>query len=146
MAGWQFRGTGRSVAFAVILFFLFPLAACGGGAEPPVAITGKTVYRGMAIEGVRLRVLRLRGGEWGESASVRSGYHGSFVAKTSPGTIRLEAQGEIWDRGRKVLLAGGVDSLEIPTGIQRMDRVVIELVEVSNPGFGSPAGADREIK
>lgn len=90
-------------------------------------MTGKTVYAGMAIEEVQVRVLRPDGDQRKESASVRSGYHGSFIVKTNPGTIRLEARGEIFRNNKKIPLAGQVTALEVPSGIRRMDQVVIEL-------------------
>lgn len=95
-----------------------------------MAITGKTVYAGMAIEEVRVRVLRLDGKDLKESSSGRSGYHGSFIVNTSPGRIRLEASGEIFKGNKKIPLAGGVADLEVPSGIRRMDRIVIELAPV----------------
>ena len=96
-----------------------------------MAISGKTVYAEMAIEEVRILVLRLDGDQWKESASGRSGYHGSFIVKTNPGTIRLEARGEIFKDNKKIPLAGRVTALEVPSGIRRMDRIVIELAPVT---------------
>ena len=92
-----------------------------------MVLTGKTVYAGMAIEEVQVRVLRLDGDQWKESASGRSGYHGSFIVKTNPGRIRLEARGEIFRNNKKIPLAGRVNVLEVPPGTPRMDRIVIEL-------------------
>jgi hypothetical protein len=100
-----------------------------------VAITGKTVYAGMAIEEVRILVLRLDGDQWKESASGRSGYHGSFIVKTNPGTIRLEARGKIFKNNKEIPLSGRVTVLEVPPNIRRMDRIVIELAPVPDePG------------
>lgn len=90
-------------------------------------ITGKTVYAGMAIEEVQVLVLRLDGDQWKESASGRSGYHGSFIVRTNPGMIRLEAKGEIFRDNKKIPLAGRITTLEVPSNIRRMNRVVIEL-------------------
>jgi hypothetical protein len=101
-----------------------------------VAITGKTVYAGMAIEEVQVRVLRLDGDQWKETASGRSGYHGSFIVKTGPGRIRLEARGEIFKHNRKIPLAGQVTAFEVPSGIRRMDRIVIELAPVPGEAGG----------
>jgi len=84
----------------------------------------------MAIEEVQVRVLRLDGDQWKESASGRSGYHGSFIVKTNSGTIRLEARGEIFKNNKKIPLAGRVATLEVPSGIRRMDQIVIELAPV----------------
>lgn len=95
-----------------------------------MVITGKTVYAGMAIEEVQVRVLRLDGDRWKESTSGRSGYHGSFIVKTNPGMIRLEARGEIFKNNKMIPLSGRVTILEVPSGIQRMDRIVIELAPV----------------
>ncbi|MDD5761037.1 MAG: hypothetical protein PHP88_00810 [bacterium] len=75
-------------------------------------------------------MLRLDGDQWKESASGRSGYHGSFIVKTNPGTIRLEARGEIFKNNKKVLLVGQVTALGVPSGIRRMDQIVIELAPV----------------
>jgi len=101
-----------------------------------VIITGKTVYAGMAIEEVRVRVLRPDGDQWKESGSGRSGYHGSFIVKTYPGTIRLEARGEIFKNNKKIPLAGRVAALEVPSGIRRVDRIVIELAPVPDEAGG----------
>jgi hypothetical protein len=75
----------------LLVLLLFQLPACGWGGAEQVVITGKTVYAGMAIEEVQVRVLRLDGDRWNESSSGRSGYHGAFIVKTNPGMIRLEA-------------------------------------------------------
>jgi len=118
----------------VLLLFLLP--ACDWGGAGQVAITGKTVYAGMAIEEVQVRVLRLDGDQWKESASGRSGYHGSFIVKTDPGRIRLEGRGEIYKDNKKIPLAGRVTVLEVPSGIRRMDRIVIELAPVPDETGG----------
>lgn len=126
---------GVSVFRAAIILLLLQMTACSGGAAAPVVITGKTVYQGMAIEEVRVRVLRLQGNEWEEFASVRSGYHGSFIVKTNPGMVRLEAKGEIYKDNRKIPLAGRIAVLEVSSGIRRVERVVIELAPVpEDPG------------
>jgi hypothetical protein len=101
-----------------------------------VVVTGKTVYAGMAIEEVRVRLFRPDGDQWKEISSGRSGYHGSFVVKTNPGTIRLEARGEIFKNNRKIPLAGQVTAFEVPSGIRRMDRIVIELAPVPDEAGG----------
>lgn len=101
-----------------------------------MAITGKTVYAGMAIEEVQVRVLRLDGDHWKESASGRSGYHGAFIVKTNPGRIRLEARGEIFKDNKKIPLAGRVTALEVPSGIRRLDRIVVELFPVPDESGG----------
>jgi len=118
----------RYALSAILALLLLP--ACDRGGAGQVAVTGKTVYAGMAIEEAHVRVLRQDGGQWKESASSRSGYHGSFIVKTNPGTIRLEARGEIFRNNRKIPLAGQVAALEVPSGIRRMDQVVIELAPV----------------
>jgi len=69
---------------AIMVLLLFQLPACDRGGAGQVAITGKTVYAGMAIEEVPVRVLRSDGDQWKETASGRSGYHGSFIVKTNP--------------------------------------------------------------
>jgi hypothetical protein len=119
-----------------MVLLLFQLLACDRGGAGQVAITGKTVYAGMAIEEVQVRVLRLDGDRWKESASGRSGYHGSFIVKTNPGTIRLEARGEIFKNNKKIPLAGQVTALEVPSGIRRMDQIVIELAPVPDEAGG----------
>ncbi|MEK6697286.1 MAG: hypothetical protein AABY98_09080 [Candidatus Deferrimicrobiota bacterium] len=118
---------GRSGISAIVVLLLFLLPACDWRGAGQVVLTGKTVYAGMAIEEVQVRVLRLDGDQWKESASGRSGYHGSFIVKTNPGRIRLEARGEIFRNNKKIPLAGRVNVLEVPPGTPRMDRIVIEL-------------------
>jgi len=127
---------GRSGFSAIMALLLFQLPACGWGGAGQVVITGKTVYAGMAIEEVQVLVLRLDGDQWKESASGRSGYHGSFIVKTNPGRIRLEARGEIFKDNKKIPLAGRVTALEVPSDIRRMDRIVIELAPVSDKTGG----------
>lgn len=127
---------GRFVFPAIMLLLLFQLPACGWGGAGQVAITGKTVYAGMAIEEVQVRVLRLDGDHWKESASGRSGYHGAFIVKTNPGRIRLEARGEIFKDNKKIPLAGRVTALEVPSGIRRLDRIVVELFPVPDESGG----------
>jgi hypothetical protein len=121
---------------AIMVLLLFQLPACGWGGAGQVVITGKTVYAGMAIEEVQVLVLRLDGDRWKESASGRSGYHGSFIVKTNPGMIRLEARGEIFKDNKKIPLAGRVTALEVPSNIRRMDRIVIELAPVPDEAGG----------
>jgi hypothetical protein len=123
---------------AIIVLLLFQLPACGRGGAGQVVLTGKTVYAGMAIEEVQVWVLRLDGDRWKESASGRSGYHGSFIVKTNPGMIRLEAKGEIYKENKKIPLAGRVTALEVPSGIRRMDRIVIELAPGRRDGITTP--------
>ena len=132
----QVRGNGRSVFSAIIVLLLFQLTACGGGEEEQVVITGKTVYAGMAIEEVQVRVFRLHEGQWKESASGRSGYHGLFIVKAKRGMIRLEARGEIFRNNKKIPLAGRITAPEVPSGIRRMDRIVIELAPVPDEAGG----------
>lgn len=120
---------GAGLAFgSIALLFLLP--SCDRGGAGQVTITGKTVYAGMAIEEVQVRVLRPDGDRWKESGAGRSGYHGSFIVKTNPGTIRLEARGEIFRNNEKIPLAGRVAALDVPSGTRRMDRIVIELAPV----------------
>jgi hypothetical protein len=114
-----------------MVLLLFQLPACSWGEVEKVVITGKTVYAGMAIEEVQVRVLRSDGDQWKESASGRSGYHGSFIVKTNPERIRLEAKGEIYKDNKKIPLVGRVTDPEVPSGIRRMDRIVIELAPVT---------------
>lgn len=121
---------GRSGFSAILLLLLFQLPACGWGESGQVVLTGKTVYAGMAIEEVQIRVLRLDGNQWKESASVRSGYHGSFIVKTNPGRIRLDAKGEIFKNNKKIPLGGRVTTLEVPSDVRRIDRIVIDLAPV----------------
>ncbi len=101
-----------------------------------MVITGKTVYAGMAIEEVQVRVLRLDEGQWKESASARSGYHGSFIVKAKPGMIRLEARGEIFKNNKRIPLAGRITAPEFPSGIRRMERIVIELAPIPDESAG----------
>ena len=126
----------RSGFYAIVVLLLFQLPACGWGGAGQVAITGKTVYAGMAIEEVQVRVLRLDGDQWKETSSGRSGYHGSFIVKTSPGTIRLEARGKIFKNNKEIPLSGRVTALEVPSGIRRLDRIVIELAPVPDEAGG----------
>jgi hypothetical protein len=121
---------------AIMVLLLFQLSACDRGGAGQVVVTGKTVYAGMAIEEVQIRVLRLDGDQWKESGSGRSGYHGSFIVKTNPGRIRLEARGKIFKNNKEIPLAGRVSALEVPSDTRRMDRIVIELAPVPDGAGG----------
>jgi 3-deoxy-D-manno-octulosonate 8-phosphate phosphatase KdsC-like HAD superfamily phosphatase len=127
---------GRSGFCAIVVLLLFLLPACDWRGAGQVAITGKTVYAGMAIEEVQVRVFRLDGDQWKESGYGRSGYHGSFIVKSNPGTIRLDAMGKIFRNNKEIPLAGRVIAFEVPSGIRRMDRIVIELAPVPDKAGG----------
>jgi Cd2+/Zn2+-exporting ATPase len=121
---------GRSKISAIVVFLVALFSACDRRTAGQVVLTGKTVYAGMAIEEVQIRVFRQDGSQWKESTSGRSSYHGSFLVKTKPGRIRLEARGEIYKDKKKIPLAGRVDLLEVPPDTPRVDRIVIELSPV----------------
>lgn len=119
------------VWFLFAVFLLLQSSACDSRGAGPVVVTGKTVYQGMAIEEVQVRVLRKDGGRWNETTSGRSGYHGSYQVRTESGTFRLEARGEIIAGGERISLEGRVDNLTIPPDVRRIDRIVIELDRVN---------------
>ncbi len=123
------RAGGRGLVLAAALLVLLALGpwGCARQGDRPVAVAGKTAYRGMGIEGTRVLAERRQGDRWVEADTTRSGYHGSFLLHLRPGVYRLTARAVIPDRGGTRLLAGRLEGLEVPEGVGRVDRVVIEL-------------------
>lgn len=117
-------------ACLALLACLVFASSCAQDRPDLVKVTGKTVYRNMAIEETRVRALRWHDGQWREYASSRSGYHGSFVVRVPPGRYRLEANGEIFLGVRKVVLEGYAELPDIRPATRRIDRVLIELAPV----------------
>lgn len=123
---------------ALALVLLLSVAgACGREAGRSAAVSGKTVYRGMAVEQVAVRAVRRSQGGEEEAGTARSGYHGSFVLRLPPGRYRIEASGTIPRGPGDVLLKGVVEDLEVPEGASRVDRVVVTLA----PSADAPGGA-----
>ncbi len=123
------RAGRRGPVLAALLLVLLALGpwGCARPGDAPVAVAGKTAYRGMGIEGARVVAERMEAGRWVEADNTRSGYHGSFLLHLRPGTYRLAARAVIPDRGRTRLLTGRLGELTVPSGVRRVDRVVIEL-------------------
>ncbi|GEM_PF-3300052 len=103
-------------------FLLAVAVGCGPPRSGEVTVSGKTVFRGMGVEEVGIRVYRA--GEDEDVARTRSGYHGSFAVRLPPGRYRLEAVGTLpAGRGRRELRG----EAEVKVGDRRVDRVVIPL-------------------
>lgn len=93
-----------------------------------VTVSGKVAYRGMAIEGAEISVFQVRGGSSRGVASTRSGYHGSWVLRLSPGTYRLEATALLPRAGEAPLsLVGALPGVRVTRGVSRLDRLLIPL-------------------
>ena len=102
------------------------LSACAGDREPAVTVSGKTVYHGMGMEEVEVRVSRWDGQGWAVHRSARSGYHGSFIVRLAPGRYRLEAE--------TVLSSSRADdgttihgTAEVSVVRARIDQLLVEL-------------------
>lgn len=122
-----------SVAAALLLL------SCAPRTGADATVSGKTVYRGMGVEGVAIEVQRLESGGWVRDAAVRSGYHGSFVARLRPGRYRLSARtGLPAARGGTVWLLGTLEGLDVSPGTRRLDRLVVVLAPPERPGGGGP--------
>lgn len=91
-------------------------------------MAGKVAYRGMAIEGARLSVFPAREGSSREVAATRSGYHGSWVLRLSPGSYRLEASASLPKAGQAPLaLSGALAGVRVEPGGARVDGLLIPL-------------------
>jgi hypothetical protein len=117
-----------------VLVVLTALAgACGAPRGDTVVVSGKTVYRGMAVEEVQLEVFPAapRGAE--PVARGRSGYHGSFALRLAPGTYRVAARGSLPGPGGRDLILVASQALEVAPGEGRIDRWVVELRKSAAP-------------
>ena len=105
------------------------LIAAGCDAESAkTTVSGKVVYQSMAIEGARISVFENRQGGSGEVASTRSGYHGSWVLRLSPGAYRLEASASLPQADQAYLpLWGALAGVRVERGRSRLDRLLISL-------------------
>jgi hypothetical protein len=122
---------GRSIAATMnrlSLLAVLLLLACAPRSASEATVSGKTTYRDMGWEGVAVEVQCLEAGQWAHRASIRSGYHGSFVARLRPGQYRLSASAELpTAHGGTVWLFGTLERLEVSPGAGRIDRLVIRL-------------------
>jgi len=98
---------------ALLLFFGFSAAG------EMVLVTGKTAYKGMGVEEVRI----LAGGD-GFKEEFKSTYHGTFRMELPPGEYNLTAVGEL----PGIRLTGHL-ALEVDEGVKRIDRVIINLID-----------------
>ena len=90
-------------------------------------VSGKTVFRGMGIEGAEVAAWPLKPGAAGPVDRTRSGYHGSFLLHLPPGAYRLEARAVV-PRGRDdQVLRGRLEPVAVPADARRVDRLVVEL-------------------
>ncbi|GAB4250705.1 hypothetical protein [Deferrisoma sp.] len=110
---------GLAAGFGVLLF----VAGCQGSGPGRATVSGKTAFRGMGVEGVRVEAYRATA-PGPPVAETRSGYHGSFHLRLPPGRYRLVAEGELPSGSGAVLLRG---ETRIRAGPDRLDRVVIPL-------------------
>ncbi len=123
------------ITLPIILLALLSLLLCGceGGSERAgdrVTVSGKTIYKDMAVEEVSIHALRMEDGKWLEAGRTKSKYHGSFRLDLAPGRYKLEATGTL-PGPMETLLTGALPQLEVPSGQDRLDQVVIELVPKS---------------
>lgn len=121
-------GTGMGVLIAIFLMYLAAIT-CSQSSSSPVTVSGKTVYSSMGLEGVPLRVMRWRNGKWEYFTQARSGYHGSFVVHLPKGRYLLTARTILRRSTVDLTLQARLENLEIPSGVQRVDQVVLELTE-----------------
>jgi hypothetical protein len=112
----------------LVLFLSLSGARCAEAPRTGVTVSGKTVYRNMGLEDVPIRVMRREGGQWVDHTAVKSGYHGSFVARLPPGHYILRAVTVLELAGKaSIALAGELRGVEIPADTRRVDRLVIRL-------------------
>jgi len=92
-------------------------------AQPAYAatVTGKTVFRGMGVEEVRL-IATVDGVE---VARTRSGYHGSFRLALPEGVYELHGSTVLESARGEVAVSGSIPDLRVGNG--RIDRLVLEL-------------------
>lgn len=101
--------------------------ACRPSPRSLATVSGKTVHRGMALEGVDIEVYRWGEPGWKRFTDTKSGYHGSFVFAAPRGTYRLLARTTIEIGSESVVLEGTLEPLRVKEPGTRIDRVVIEL-------------------
>ena len=105
--------------------------ACAERHTTTAVVAGKTVYRGMGVEEVQLEAFALDGRQSDVVATGRSGYHGSFSLRLPPGNYRLEGRGSLPQQNRGALELGGQVTVDVPSDVRRVDRVVIPLGPVT---------------
>lgn len=117
-------GRAAVPALAAALALLW---ACGAPRGDATVVSGKTVYRGMGVEEVRLEVFPAAGRGAEPVARGRSGYHGSFALHLAPGRYQVAARGSLPGPGGSHRPLVASQSLEVPAGSGRIDRWVVEL-------------------
>ena len=116
----------RSLVIAVVFAALaLRLASCSTEARREATVSGKTVYRGMGMEGVGIEVFRWEVNAWIAQPPVRSGYHGSFRVRLPPGRYFLRAVSALPSAPRPGTNLSGAVQLQV-AGL-RLDRVVLEM-------------------
>ena len=100
---------------------------CSGTDTTTAVVSGKTVFRKMAVEEVEVTAYPLDGGDPGSVVRGRSGYHGSFTLRLMPGNYRLVGKGSLPHRDRGAMPLTGSVAVEVPPGARRVDRVVLPL-------------------
>ena len=127
---WMTRSSSRLLltTLSVILTLALTLPSCRPSPRTLVAVSGKTVYQGMALEGVNIAIYRWEKIAWNHYADTQSGYHGSFRFDVPAGKYNLVAKAALWSGSLKTQLEGRkIVKLEIDGPGERMDRVVIEM-------------------
>lgn len=102
------------------------IVTCAPPSISATAVSGKTIYGNMALEGVQIKVLVRDNGKWEKRTEIVSGYHGSFYVKLPKGAYRLEAKAVILQDKEKLKLHGNT-TIDVPGGRGRLDRVIIRV-------------------
>jgi hypothetical protein len=114
----------RIIEVVIIVFLLLIPLACDNGSRQEIIVTGKTVYKGMGIEGAN--VLASQKGVF--SYETKSTYHGTFKFNLPPGEYTLTGSAKSLVAGEdEIELRGELPCVVVLKGQGRLDQLVVEL-------------------
>ena len=116
----------KCYSMQLLLCCILLSVTCAPPSISATAVSGKTIYGDMALEGVQVKILVRDNGKWEKRTEIVSGYHGSFYVKLPEGNYRFEGKAVI-QQGTRNLNLSGVTIINVPGGRSRLDRVVISV-------------------
>jgi hypothetical protein len=127
MAEAFLRNSGRLLTPVILVVMV--LAACRPSPRSLTAVSGKTIYRSMALEDVTIEVYRWQSLDKEPLIRTKSGYHGSFIFYLPEGRYRLLARKVVRLGSREVKMEGEIDILRVEGAGGRMDRLLVVMEE-----------------